>query len=82
MRPFFTVLAVLPILTNCSVNFIYENRKFFKQNYKTSLTLLLWQGGGECGGGAELRYDSLGVLVLPSMVDAVATTFAPRCIVK
>ena len=62
MRPFFAVLAVLPILTNCSVNFIYENRKFFKQNYKTSLMLLLWQGGGECGGA--LSEDTMHLVCL------------------
>ena len=29
--------------------------------------------------GAELEYDSLGLPVLPLMVDAFAMTFAPRC---
>jgi hypothetical protein len=29
--------------------------------------------------GAELRYDSLGLPVLPLMVDAFAMTFPPRC---
>ncbi len=53
MRPFFTVLAVLPILTNCSVNFIYENRKFFKQRLENIINAVAVAGGRRMWRGAE-----------------------------
>jgi len=53
MRPFFTVLAALPILTHCSIDFIYENRKFFKQRLENIIHNVAVAGGRRMWRGAE-----------------------------